>query len=154
MVENGKKLTKEECELLKFEYQELREERKRNTYISYALMSILLLSSFTILGELFKGNIETYKKLAGILSSLLILIAWLIDRRLTYFNEERKKRMQIIEEELGIKNLLFGIGRKNYLEFIKMPQFVKNCLLKVPIHYFIFFIFIVITVLVYLILDC
>jgi len=152
MANKSDELRKEKHELLKFEYQELREERKRNTYISYVLMSILLLSSFSIFEELIKDDIETEMRLvAGILSSLLILIAYLIDRRLTYFNKERAKMMEIIEAKLDIANLNGEKLRKKLeKECVKKGketwlQIIKNRFLKVRIHCYIFFIFIILT---------
>jgi|GEM_PF-2282196 hypothetical protein len=111
--------------LLKFEYQELREENKRNTRMNYVIISVFFGASLVIISntyaEYYKCCSDTQICLEGLLgpyifSLLLMSIALLIDKRLTAFNKIRSCRMYWLEERLGIFNKRLTLKAKDKKE--------------------------------------
>lgn len=127
----------------KFEYQELREEIKRNTQMDYVLMSIFVAASLLIIGNAYAVYYDNFYSnytnctnntqpptvgLVGIqtpvlfgpylLSLSLLIIAWLIDKRLTAFNKIKGCRMHWLEVKLGIynKRLALKDGEKTLIK--------------------------------------
>lgn len=108
-----------------FEYQELREERSRNTAIDHAMMVIF-----------FAGAGYFYKEDQYLLAMYFVVVAILIDRKLTYFNNERAKRMKKIEDYLGIENLsLIDTDSWRWWGLIKERD-IKKIVMKFPIHWY------------------
>ena len=123
----GDKKTEEEkfTDKLMFEYQELREERHRNTTISYSIMIIGLAAS---------GHF--YGKSDYLLAIFFFLLVYVIDRKLTWFNNERAERMKGIERCLKIKNIdLVDTDSWGWWELIKTFDIWK-IIMKVPIHWY------------------
>lgn len=98
-----------DCDIRKFEYEQLREESARNTTISYTVMTIFTSASLLIFVEVLKegGMGPEASLLAMVLSLLLLLMGFTIDRRLTAFTNVRRVRMAEIErDDLKFKNIL------------------------------------------------
>ncbi len=102
-IERGK--FSDDPEALRLEYQELTTERNRNTSINYQIMAILSAGVFIVLFQVDMSKIESDKNLILYLIILILLCVFFIDRKLTFFNNIRVKRMKLIEEKSGIYNL-------------------------------------------------
>lgn len=91
-------------ENLRLEYQDLREERNRNTSMNYQIMAILLTGTFIVL---FQTDISTSSFKSYLLLTIIVILSgvYFIDRKLTFFNNIRVERMKLIEGELEIYNL-------------------------------------------------
>lgn len=137
LTDAGYSVLKKPEDLELFHYQELREERNRNTAINYTVMTIFLGIA------LFLYNNE--HPILGLTSAFIPLI---IDRKLTWFNTIRGKEMKDIEERLGFKNLKLGdeyatsgMHRVIY-NFLFKDRDWKNAIMQTPIHFYFFIIFI------------
>jgi hypothetical protein len=139
-----------EFERLKFEYQELREERKRNTYISYALMSILIGASLLLFKDGVTGK-AVCPLVAGFISIGLVFIAWLIDRKLTYFNNIRREIMMTIEERLETYNLL--LTEENLAPPVRLGR-LGEFFYQLPINRYIVILMILLIIGWWRILNC
>ena len=100
MTDNDK-LSSNEIELLKFEYERLHTEKIKNTDMSYRMITVFI----TVSAGLLAYTIKNYSPLRSIelvaiaaVSILPLLIAYLIDRRLTYTNQIMNARIEQIEE--------------------------------------------------------
>ena len=114
---------------LMFEYQELREERHRSTTISYSILVIGLAAA----GYFYKKESPDY-----LLAVFFFVLVYVIDRKLTWFNNERAERMKRIESHLEIKNIrLVDTDSWSYWTLIKKCD-IKRIVMKIPIHYYYF----------------
>jgi hypothetical protein len=91
-----------EIEKLKFEYERLHTEKIKNTNMSYQMMAIFIPTSAVLLTYIFKNppNLKDTEFLSAIalISVLPLIIAYLIDRRLTYTNQIINARIEQIEK--------------------------------------------------------
>jgi hypothetical protein len=140
--------TKNNDDLLKFEYQELREERNRNTSMNYQILGILLAGGFLIFQkDVLCSNCKSY-----FLTLIIVLLLGLfyIDRKLTFFNNLRAERMKYIERKLGICNLTISESSSFKIWENKRKWLYENLAVH---HIFLLIILTVILFCIYLIID-
>jgi len=105
-MNDNKKLSSDEIEKLKFEYERLHSEKIKNTNMSYQIMAIFIPISAGFLTYIIKNYSSLSDKTLNaiaLISILPLFIAYLIDRRLTYTNQIMNARIEQIENTPGFK---------------------------------------------------
>jgi hypothetical protein len=99
-------VTGKNIEMLKFEYNLLKEENLKNYDMSYRIMAFLIPASIAFLTWMAQKDSPTFFQLisTAIASVAGLYIAYKIDGRLTYANRKRVAQMNLIEKRFKLWN--------------------------------------------------